>query len=378
VPHGTFELRTHADVFEVKRHAHALAVSELRTEAEVFEVKHHAHALAVRHHALAVKHDVVSPLDQPSAKTLTPINVVARGGYEFINFNGPDAGVMPGNGTNMNGISNNGTLVGTSLLDNGTFLNFTTTLPLSRTVQTLNINGATNAMAFGVNSGGVVVGTDGMGDAFYWKLGTTAFIPSGTSAVSFGINDGGKTVGQYFITSNIQPGFVQTVPGQYITINAPSNVHDVVNAQGINNKNLVVGFYVGNDGNDHGFILNLASTKSGVLTGQSVTDPQIPTVPGEPGATFVFSQILGVNDNGIAAGYYQDSTGSQHGFFYNTNTGKYTFLDDPSAAFDSEGVEVTQITGINNLGDITGFYTDANGVAHGFVAIPMKVTPPPP
>ena len=50
-----------------------------------------------------------------------------------------------------------------------------------------------------------------------------------------------------------------------------------------------------------------------------------------------------------------------------TNTGQYTFLDDPSEAFDN-GVEVTQITGITNSGEITGFYSDANGVFHGFVA----------
>ncbi|MGZ3388138.1 MAG: hypothetical protein ACXVCF_00930 [Isosphaeraceae bacterium] len=31
-------------------------------------------------------------------------------------------------------------------------------------------------------------------------------------------------------------------------------------------------------------------------------------------------------------------------------------------------MEVTQITGITNSGEITGFYSDANGVFHGFVA----------
>ena len=107
--------------------------------------------------------------------------------------------------------------------------------------------------------------------------------------------------------------------------------------------------------------------RTGTLTGTAIADPTIPNVPGEPGATFVFSQILGINDKGIAVGYYGDSTTSQHGFIYNTNTGQYTFLDDPSEAFDN-GVEVTQITGITNSGEITGFYSDANGVFHGFVA----------
>jgi hypothetical protein len=74
-------------------------------------------------------------------------------------------------------------------------------------------------------------------------------------------------------------------------------------------------------------------------------------------------------------GYYGDSTTSQHGFIYNTHTGQYTFLDDPSEAFDN-GVEVTQITGINNSGEITGFYTDANGVFHSFVATPSGLAHP--
>ena len=34
----------------------------------------------------------------------------------------------------------------------------------------------------------------------------------------------------------------------------------------------------------------------------------------------------------------------------------------------SNGLEITQITGINNAGEITGFYEDTNGIAHGFVA----------
>ena len=31
-------------------------------------------------------------------------------------------------------------------------------------------------------------------------------------------------------------------------------------------------------------------------------------------------------------------------------------------------MEVTQITGITNSGEIAGFYTDSAGIAHGFVA----------
>ena len=222
-------------------------------------------------------------------------------------------------------------------------------------------------MAFGTNSAGTVVGTDGNGNAFTLSNGKlkTFIPPGGTSATAFGINDKGTIVGQY-VTATATPGFIKVNSKTYITINAPSGPN-IVNAQSINNKGLVVGFYVGTDGQDHGFMASQGAAKKGTLTGTAIADPTIPTVAGEPGATFVFSQILGVNDHGIAVGYYGDSTTSQHGFIYNTNTGKYTFLDDPSEAFDN-GVEVTQITGITNSGEITGFYSDANGVFHGFVA----------
>ena len=124
------------------------------------------------------------------------------------------------------------------------------------------------------------------------------------------------------------------------------------------------------EGQDHGFMADIAGASGGMLTGTPISDPTIPPVMGEPGATFVFSQVLGINDSGIAVGYYGDSTTSQHGFLYDTHTGKYTFVDDPAEAFNN-GVEVTQITGITNSGAITGFYTDANGVAHGFVGNPV-------
>jgi uncharacterized membrane protein len=308
---------------------------------------------------------VVFTASSARAGGITILNVAASNGYQFTNFDGPTPN---GAGTTINGISNTGTVVGFSTPDNVVLSNFTANPLTSTNATALNINNSTNAMANGINSAGVVVGTDGNGNAFTLN-GTSlvTFIPNGgTSAVAFGINDHGLVAGQYTTAAGTTPGFV--LNGTSVTtINSPAGP-DVVFAQGINNNGLVVGFYVGTDGNDHGFKFNLSSAASGVGTGTAIADPTIPSVPGELGATFVFSQILGVNDKGIAVGYYGDSTGSQHGFIYNTNTGTYTFLDDPNEQFDN-GVEVTQITGINNAGEITGFYTDASGEAHGFVAL---------
>jgi len=296
------------------------------------------------------------------AENITIINRVVSNGYYFTNFDGPTPNTA---GTTIDGISNNGTVVGFATADGVTLNNFTASPLTTLTANPLNINGSTNAMANGINSAGTVVGFDGSVNAFSLTGGvTTTFIPGGgTSAMAFGINDKGAIVGQYTTATGTMPGFIVNGSNPLITINAPAGPN-TVNAQGINNNGLVVGFYVGTDGNQHGFTAMASSAVGGMLTGTPVMDPMI--VPVEPGATFVFSQILGINDHGIAVGYYGDSTTSQHGYFYNTNTGKYTFLDDPDAALVG-GVEVTQITGITNSGEITGFYTDATGM-HGFVA----------
>jgi hypothetical protein len=326
------------------------ALHDVRVPAHVVDAKSHAH------------HE-----SQTSGPKITLLNNVFSNGYHFTNFDGPSPGTAAGAGTNMNGISNAGASVGFTIANDGTFQNFDVNPLKSRRAQSLNIEGSTAANAFAINSSGTVVGTDGNGNAFTLsrkgKLKT--FIPNGgSSASAFGINDQGTIVGQY-TNSTATPGFL--IHGKTdITINAPSGPN-VVNAQGVNNHGLVVGFYVGNDGQDHGFVANEKAARHRSLTGIAVADPTIPAVSGEPGATFVFSQVLGINDHGIAVGYYGDSTTSQHGFIYNTKTGQYAFLDDPSEAF-CNGVEVTQITGITNSGEITGFYSDANGVFHGFVA----------
>ena len=290
--------------------------------------------------------------------------------YNFTNFDGPGSGSAAGAGTNMNGIANNGAAVGFGIDNVGAFTNFVRNP--SGTFTTLNsINAPPGAMAIGINSAGDVVGTQNGAAVFLPPGGPVQTLATATPpSTAFGINDNGNIVGQ-FTSGAAMPGFyIANNSGQnFVAINAPSGAN-TVNAQGVNNNGLIVGFYVGIDGQDHGFMAPVGNAMNGMLTGTPIADPMIPPVPGEPGATFVFSQILGINDNGFAVGYYGDSTTSQHGFFYDTHTGQYTFLDDPFEGF-SNGVEITQITGITDSGEISGFYSDANGVFHGFVASPL-------
>ncbi len=290
--------------------------------------------------------------------------------YNFTNFEGSGSGSVAGAGTNMNGIANNGPAVGFGIDNAGVFTNLVRN-PDGTFTNLGNVNGLPNSMAFGINVLGDIVGTEN-GAAFVLPSGgSVQLLPTpGSATAAFGINDSGSIVGQY-AAGNTAPGFFlsSSSAGSFIRIDGPSGP-DIVNAQGVNNNGLVIGFYVGTDGQDHGFKAAIQDAGDGQLTGTPIPDPAIPNVPGEPGATFVFSQLLGINNSGLAVGYYGDSTTSQHGFLLNTNTGQYTFLDDPAGQF-SNGVEVTQITGITNSGELTGFYSDANGVFHGFVASPV-------
>ena len=175
-----------------------------------------------------------------------------------------------------------------------------------------------------------------------------------TAEAAFGINNQGTIVGQYTDSNTgTSPGFVYS-HGTFTTLNPVSNDSQVF-AQGINNNGLVVGFYNTDGVHDHGFLYNTNTSAYSLLP-----DPVVPNL--------LFTQFLGINDDGEAVGYYQNTTdGSQTGFLYNIATQQYTFLDDPNAA--TSGFTMTQITGINDSNEITGFYLDANsGLLRGFVA----------
>jgi Protein of unknown function (DUF3466) len=335
-----------------------------------------------------------SPRDTSAGSIIATISKVKSHGYDFVNFDGPSPGTTAGEGTVINGISNSGTVVGYTIGTSGYPLNFTGN-PLTRGhAETLNIENSPTATAEGINSRGTIVGTvnfssqDMTGDAFYLSYGKlTTFAPSaGTAdavvpvgvvvgmkgAIALGINDHGTIVGYGY--GDYNASFIRTSGGTYLTVSPPSGLSSDATARGINDEGLVVGSYLanGNQGvGTSGFVANEKTAKNGTVTATAVADPKIPSVPGEPGATLTNSTLVAINDHDIAVGYYTDSLGSEHGFLYNTKTGHYTFLDDPSAAFFG-GAEVSEITGITNSGEITGIYSDANGVLHGFVAKPSQ------
>jgi len=79
------------------------------------------------------------------------------------------------------------------------------------------------------------------------------------------------------------------------------------------------------------------------------------------GCTVVNSAATGINNNGEVVGYFTDPSGHSNGFVY--QGGVYTEITVPFS-----GVTDTSVTGVNDSGEIIGYYSDASG-QHGFTDI---------
>jgi hypothetical protein len=75
-----------------------------------------------------------------------------------------------------------------------------------------------------------------------------------------------------------------------------------------------------------------------------------------------------INDSGTVVGIYRDANLVRHGYLRNPD-GTFVSFDDPEAAqlpLSATGLG-TDPRDINANGAVVGFYTDANGVRHGFI-----------
>jgi hypothetical protein len=115
--------------------------------------------------------------------------------------------------------------------------------------------------------------------------------------------------------------------------------------------------YLGGGDANYGFIRWNTKIKvpgaSKALTYIAVNDPKTTSNP-------AVNQALGINDNNIAVGFYNDADGNPHGFAYTVSSGKYTPVNVPGAASDAA-------TGINANNLICGFFIDAAGNTGGFL-----------
>jgi hypothetical protein len=77
------------------------------------------------------------------------------------------------------------------------------------------------------------------------------------------------------------------------------------------------------------------------------------------------NQLLGINTHNVIAGYFGSGADAQHpnkGYLIKAPYGQANYTDE-----NFPNSSQTQVTGLNNLGDTSGFWVSANGTNHGFV-----------
>ncbi len=125
----------------------------------------------------------------------------------------------------------------------------------------------------------------------------------------------------------------------YAPINVPGAVQ--TEARGINNNGQIVGFYQTTTCGDYDIKVPACPTKGFKYVNGSYIKLMVPNS--------VSTAIMGVNDLGDLVGFYKKSDGTRHGFiWYHTNIVKT--IDYPNPPFN----EVTVPFGINKAGTVVG------------------------
>jgi probable HAF family extracellular repeat protein len=211
------------------------------------------------------------------------------------------------------------------------------------TFKILNPPAASYSFAFGINNSGMVVGsyTDAHGTyrGFIYdgdEYRTIVFPEATSFTQANGVNDAGTIVGDFVGRDQLTHGFLLAV-GRFARYDAKRGVSTWIS--GINKVGNLTG-YVGNNGNTQGF----------VKIGRNVT---FFTFHGYP--TYVFS----INASNTTVGYFIPPPFiASHGFI-RAMSGAIRQLDYP-------GSLTTNCLGINDAGEVTGFYLDSRNVPHGF------------
>jgi hypothetical protein len=212
----------------------------------------------------------------------------------------------------------------------------------------------------GVNNDGLIAGYFGSGAAGHPNKGFTlrgnAFgnenVPNSTQTQVTGLNDRGVTVGFSSNMNNASQvndnfGFVAD-DGRFRKVDFPTadNANPPVNQLlGVNDEDVAVGFYTDAAGNNHAY--------------QYDADRRVFYSVKVSGATS--ATAAAIDNNGDVAGFSTDAAGTTNGFL-RSGYGKMTVLAYP-------GATMTQALGVNDHREVVGVYTVGSGAGaqtHGF------------
>ncbi len=226
--------------------------------------------------------------------------------------------------------------------------------------QTLNNNGdpAFNQL-LGINNSGTIAGYFGDGSnqpnkgytlAPPYTQGsyTNENFPNSAQTQVIGINNSNLTVGFWADNSGNNFGFVKNGTAYTNVVDPLTQNNATTGLQmnqllGVNDKGFAAGFYSDANGANHAYVYN-------------ITGGNFISIPGL--SNWASDTATGVNNSGLISGSYTDASGATHGFL--DNKGAYTSYNDPN------GTD-TMFFGLNNNGQAVGSYVDANGVTNGFV-----------
>lgn len=204
----------------------------------------------------------------------------------------------------------------------------------------------------GINNSGAIAGLCGSNHAFFRNPQgqyTLIDVPGAFSTRGRGLNDLNQVVGYYLDQTGEFHGFVWN-DGAFFTFDLPDLENVIPFPHGINNRGQIVGSFVERpcSCNERGFLFSQGSF----------------TVIDFPGASATI--LNGINDRGDIVGTYVDSNEEHHGFVLDDEG--FKTLDVPFV-----GIDFTEAQGINNRGEIVGRYAQSDPVySFGFVAIPRK------
>ncbi len=135
----------------------------------------------------------------------------------------------------------------------------------SVTVATIDVPGATETFAYGINTAGQIVGSSTVGSpsSYHWHgfmlaggRFTPIDVPGATDIRAYGINAAGQIVGDFQDAGRMWHGYVRSPSGAFTTIDVPgaTSTSDFgINAFGINAAGQIVGDFPARD-KIHGYV----------------------------------------------------------------------------------------------------------------------------
>jgi len=184
----------------------------------------------------------------------------------------------------------------------------------------------------------------------------------GTSATV--INPAGVIAGHFRDANGARHGFLRAPDGTFTLFDAPgagTEFFQGTRAYSINPAGAVAGWYTDASNVAHGYLR---------APDGNITTFDAPGAGGAGTGRLPGTSAYNINPAGVIAGIYTDVNYVFHSFV-RTPDGTITTFDVPGASTSSGlGTFAAEFDGINPAGAITGNYTDASGVSHGYVRAP--------